>query len=138
MRIVAVDPGGKRLGLAVGDDLTGVVTPLQVIPYAGRHPASRTIASAASAHGAEVVVLGLPTSAEGDETPGCARTHALAAALAEIGIVAETQPEHLSTREARRRAAAAGRRRGEPVDDLAACVILEDYLSTRPRKGDRS
>ena len=51
--------------------------------------------------------------------------------LAERGIDTRLQPEHLSTVEARRRARAAGRRRGEPVDDLAAQIILEEYLARR-------
>lgn len=134
MRLLGVDPGGKRLGLAVGDDHTGLSTPLEVVPYGGCGEAARRIASVATDHGAECVVIGLPTNSEGEETPACARSRALARALSERGIATDFQPEYLTTNEARRRARAVGRRSSRPIDDLAAQVILEEYLAGGPGK----
>jgi RNase H-fold protein (predicted Holliday junction resolvase) len=74
-------------------------------------------------------VVGLPTTADGAETPACRRSHALADALRERGLEVELQPEHLSSNEARRRARDAGLDRAQAVDHLAAAVILEDFLS---------
>lgn len=129
MRVLGVDPGGQRFGLAVADAATGTVTPLEVVRYGGVHAAAAVIAAVAARHGAARVVVGLPTSADGDETPACRRSHALAAAIAGLGLVVELQPEYLTSDEARRRAREAGRPVGRPVDDLAAQVILEDYLA---------
>ncbi len=83
----------------------------------------------------ELVVIGLPTAADGTDTPACGRSRALAGALTEAGLRVVLQPELLTTDEARRRARAAGRRPRSPVDDLAAQVILEEFLSTVGRTG---
>ena len=135
MRMLGVDLGGKRLGLAVGDDATGVTTPLEVVPYRGVEAAAETLVAAARRHGAERVVIGLPTRADGAETPACRRSHAVVTALAECGLEVRLQPEYLSTDEARRRARAAGLPGDRPVDHLAAQVILEDHLQSTGRRG---
>jgi len=130
MRCVGVDLGGKRLGLAVGDDATGMATPLEVVPYRGVQAAAEMLVAVARRHGAERVVVGLPTRADGTETPACRRSHAVAAAVAELGLEVRLQPEYLSTDEARRRARAAGLPGDRPVDHLAAQVIVEDHLQS--------
>lgn len=135
MRYLGIDPGGKRLGLALGEDVTGLVAPLEVVPYESRDQAARHIAAVMEKFGAEGVVIGLPTNAEGAQTPACARTHALAAALDALGIEAAVQNEHLTTNEARRRARSSGRRSSQPVDDIAAQVILEEYFEGRRTHG---
>ena len=135
MRFLGIDPGGKRLGLALGDDVTGLVTPLEVAPYTSRAQAASHIAEVMNVYGAEGVVIGLPINAEGSETPACRRTHALAAALEELGIAATLQGEHLTTNEARRRARSSGRKSSRPVDDIAAQVILEEFLEGRRSHG---
>jgi putative Holliday junction resolvase len=138
MRILAVDPGGRRFGLALADGASGVSVPLEVQPYHGLVDAARRIAAMVADHRAELVVIGLPTSANGDETAACARSHALARELGTLGIAIVLQAEHLSSHEARQRARSSGRRPDLPVDDLAAQVIAEDYLAGRPaRKGEQ-
>lgn len=128
MRVLGIDPGGKRLGLAVGDTTTGIATPLEVLPSRGLEGTVSRIAAVMAEHGAERAIIGLPTDVDGRETPACRRSHALAGALAGIGVLTVLQPEHLSTDEARRRARALGRRPSRPVDDLAAQVILEEFF----------
>jgi len=130
MRYLGVDPGGRRMGLAVGDGLTGVVSPLEVVSYRGAQAAARFLADAAERLGAGCIVLGLPTLANGSVGPAARRTEVLAAELRALGLEVDFQGEFLSTDEARRRARAAGRPPGRPVDDLAAQVILEEYLAS--------
>ena len=134
MRFLGIDPGGKRLGLALGDDLTGFATPLEVVGYQGPVHAARLIVEAMKEYGAEIVVIGLPTAVDGSQTPACARSLALAGALAELGVETTLQAEFLTTNEARRRAKSSNRRSGQPVDDIAAQVILEEYLAGRPAR----
>lgn len=131
MRFLGIDPGGKRLGLALGDDVTGLATPLEVVPYGGRGHAATLIAVAMNTYGAACAIIGLPTNSEGSQTPACARSHALVAALSELGIETALQAEYLTTDEARRRARSIGRKPDRPVDDIAAQVILEEYLESR-------
>jgi putative Holliday junction resolvase len=128
MRVLGIDPGGARMGLAVGDTGTGVASPLAVRPYPGVDRAATAVVAAAAEQGATLAVIGLPTDADGAETPACVRSHRLLEAVVSLGLAAMLQPEHLTTDEARRRARAAGRRAGEPVDDLAAQVIVEEAL----------
>ena len=135
MRYFGVDVGGRRVGLAVGDDATGVVIPLEVVPYGGVHGAAAMVADAARRHGAQRVVIGLPTRADGSDTPACRRSRALADALAGLGLEAALQAEFLTTDEARRRARDAGLPAGRPVDHLAAQVILEEHLRSGGRRG---
>jgi putative Holliday junction resolvase len=117
----------------VGDTITGIAAPLAVVASRRLDEAASKIAAVMADHGAERAVIGLPTDVDGRETPACRRSHALARALAEIGVVAVLQPEHLSTDEARRRARGHHRRTTRPVDDLAAQVILEEFFESSRR-----
>jgi RNase H-fold protein (predicted Holliday junction resolvase) len=116
-----VDPGGRRIGFAVGDDATGVASPLEVVPYKGLEGTARMIAALE----------------DGSRGPASRRTDRLAEALAALGIEVVLQNEFLSTNEARRRARAAGRSPRQPVDDIAAQVLLEEHLATRARAAER-
>ena len=120
------------MGLAVGDDITGVASPLEIVPYAGVDRAAQQIANLASKIGAARVVLGLPTLEDGSRGPASRRTDRLAEALEALGVKVALQSEFLTTDEARRRARAAGRPSRQPVDDIAAQVLLEEYLASRP------
>lgn len=132
MKFLGVDPGGRRFGLALGDGRTGLVIPMGIHPYQGVDTTAVHLRSEAEQRGAETIVLGLPTSQDGEETPACRRSRALAEALAELGCRVALQPEFLSTHAARERARDQGRKKGAPVDDLAAQVILEDFLAALP------
>ena len=124
-----MDPGGRRFGLALGDDGNGLVIPIGIHPYKGIDAAAAWLKDEAQKRGVTKIILGLPTSEEGEETPACRRTRALAEALTGRGSDVALQSEFLSTHGARIRARDIGRPRGAPVDDLAAQIILEDYLA---------
>lgn len=124
-----MDPGGRRFGLALGDDSNGLVIPLGIHPYQGVQATAAWLHAEAQNRDAEIIVLGLPTSEDGEETPACRRTRALDEALTAHGSNTALQPEFLSTHAARDRARDLGRPGGAPVDDLAAQIILEDYLA---------
>jgi putative Holliday junction resolvase len=128
VRYLGVDPGGKRLGLAVGDDTTGIVSPLEVLGYTGVEAAAELINERARHLGAQCIVIGNPTDANGETTPACRRSQAIADALEARGLTVALQSELLTTNEARRRAREAGLPKGRPVDHIAAQVLLEEYL----------
>ncbi len=120
------------MGLAIGDDVTGVVSPLEIVEYPGAAAAARLLANAAAGAGAVTVVIGLPTLEDGSVASGGRRTERLAEELRALGIEVALQSEFLTTNEARRRARMAGRPPRRPVDDLAALVILEEFFETHP------
>ncbi len=119
------------MGLAWADATRGIIVPDTVVAYEGIGRAVELICRLVRERAAELVVLGLPTDADGRETPACRRTHRLAGELMAHGCSVALQPEYLTTNEARRRARRAGLPRGAHVDHLAAQIILEDYLSGR-------
>ena len=96
----------------------------------GADHAAQQIVAIAHKVGAARVVLGLPTLEDGSRGPACQRTEKLAAELGALGVDVVLQSEFLSTNEARRRAREAGRPRSAWVDDLAAQVLLEEFLAT--------
>jgi putative transcription antitermination factor YqgF len=118
------------MGLAIGDDRTGVVSPLDVVAYAGVAAAAHLLAETAARLGADHVVLGLPTLADGSTGSASRRSLQLADELRALEVSVVLQGEFLTTDEARRRARAAGRPSNQPVDDLAAQVLLEEFLDT--------
>jgi putative Holliday junction resolvase len=131
VRFFGIDPGGKRMGLAIGDDFTSIATPLKILPYAGAKKAAETLKSMMGHHDVQMIVIGFPTAEDGSPTPACARSEAIAKALDELGVATDFQSEFLTTNEARRRAAEAGLRRSDHVDHIAAQVLLEEYLQSR-------
>lgn len=118
------------MGLAIGDDATGVVSPLEIVKYPGAAAAAGVLAGRAAEVGAVAVVIGLPTLEDGSVAPAGRRTERIAEELRALGIDVALQSEFLTTNEARRRARSAGRAPRQPVDDLAALVILEEYFET--------
>ena len=125
------------MGLAVGDDTTGVVSPLEIVEYPGAAAGARLIADAAARAGAVTVVIGLPTLDDGSVASGGRRTDRVAEELRALGVDVVLQSEFLTTNEARRRARMAGRSPRLPVDDLAAQVILEEFFETH-RAGSKT
>jgi putative transcription antitermination factor YqgF len=121
------------MGLAIGDDETGLVSPLAVVPAGGVENAARKILAVAEEIGATRVILGLPTGEDGSPGPAARRSELLAEAVAALGLEIVLQKEFLTTIEARRRARAVGRSPRRPVDDLAAQILLEEYFANFDR-----
>jgi putative holliday junction resolvase len=137
-RVLGVDLGSRRIGLAVSDPDGRVATPHSVIERSGDLAADhRTIMARAREAGASRVVVGLPLSLSGNAGPAAqavlGEVDALRA-LAGEELTVETQDERLTTVIAERgmRAANAPRRaRKRAVDAAAAAVMLQSYLEAR-------
>jgi putative Holliday junction resolvase len=136
VRVLAVDLGSKRIGIAVSD-LTGTVaSPLAVLERSrSRRHDHEQIAAYVREEEAELVVVGLPISMSGAEGPAAkaARTEAKALATL-VDVPIETFDERLTTVTAERALAEAGVRgpaRRRVVDKVAAAVILQAFLDRR-------
>jgi putative holliday junction resolvase len=136
VRVLALDLGSKRIGIAVSD-LTGTVaSPLAVLERSkSRRHDHEQIAAYVRDEEAELVVIGLPISLSGAEGPAAkaARTEANALATL-VGVPIETFDERLTTVTAERALAEAGVRgpaRRRVVDKVAAAVILQAFLDRR-------
>ena len=129
MRILAVDHGAARAGLAISDPSGTIATPLAVVEPAD--PAR--VASRAEEEGAELVVVGLPVSLSGEEGEQAAEARRFAGDLARrLEVPVETYDERLTTRMATESARGGA---SAPPDALAAAHLLEGYLRSRQTRG---
>lgn len=135
-RVLGVDLGERRIGLALSDPTATIATPHSVLTRGGDPAADRrAIVDAAREAGAGTIVVGLPRSLSGRDGPAAraasAEVEALRAIAAPLGLRVDTYDERLTTVIAHRRLDAAnvrGRARRQVVDEVAAAVILQSYL----------
>ena len=138
-RILAVDPGEKRIGLAVSDPTATISNPLRVIVHTARTVDAALIAQEAADLEAVLIIVGQPLDEEGQpNTPQARHAAKLAQAIQEqTSIPVQLWDESGSTKtaQAARRAMGVNRRkRAGHLDDLAAAVILQSYLDAQ--RGD--
>ncbi len=138
MRILALDLGSKRVGVALSDPTGTIASPVEVIAVDSRRGVTARVAALVAAHEAVRVIVGLPKRLDGTEGAEARRARQFAVALQqEIGIPVELLDERLSTVEAERamvEADASRARRRERRDAVAAALILQRYLDERKRE----
>lgn len=131
-RLLALDVGAVRIGLARSDPSGTVVTPLRVIPRRPEAAAIAAIDAAVRDEEAVGVIVGLPLRLSGDFSQQTEATAAFAAKLAvQLSVPLVTWDERYTTVEAERILRERGVRRDrwrEQIDAIAAGVILQDYL----------
>lgn len=133
MRVVALDLGSRRIGVAVSDPTGTLASPCQVLERAA-DPATdhAAIANIVTEMGAERVVVGLPLSLDGREGPAAQQARTEAQALAAVlPVPVELHDERLTTVVADRslqRSGKGGRARRKVVDQAAATVLLQSWL----------
>ena len=134
MRVLALDLGSKRIGVAVSDDAGTVATPVATLE---RHPDTprlhREIAELVREWEAGMVLLGLPVALDGSLGPAATNVLAERDQLAAVvGVPVEVHDERLTTRIADKALQERGdldsRARRKLVDQVAAAVILQDWL----------
>lgn len=139
-RVLGVDVGTVRVGLAVSDPGRVVATPAETIPAADDPvELAASVAGAAAVHGADQVVVGLPRGMSGRDTVSTTRARAVARALREQGLDVSLWDERLSSAEAERVLLDAGRRRAQrrvERDPIAAAIILQGWLDAHRRTRD--
>jgi putative holliday junction resolvase len=135
MRVLALDIGEKRIGVAVSDPSGTVATPLVVLDAARAFGDGRELVKLARDYEAELVVVGLPLSMDGTEGPQAKRVRSAAARLAGfLQVPFDFFDERLSSAEASKSMASAGvssRDRRVNVDMVAAAIFLQSYLDSR-------
>ena len=141
MRILAVDPGEKRLGIALSDPTGTIANPLTVLKHTARRVDAAAISQLASENAASLIVVGQALDDDNQPTPQSRHAARLAEAIREqSGLPVELWDESDSTLEARAARIAMGARRSKRrghMDELAATVILQSYLDSRLRDRDQ-
>lgn len=143
MRVIGLDVGERRTGVASGDTETGLAVPVGVIESAADGPAVAEVVHEAQAREASVIVVGMPYSMSGRVGPQAETVGRFVEMLrAAVDIEVETVDERLSTAQAERdmtrsrgrfhQRAKAGRRLPKGASDAAAAaIILQSWLDRR-------
>ena len=132
MRILAVDHGEKRIGLAISD-LTGTVAnPLSVVQHVSRAIDAAQVATIASEQEAGMIVIGQSFDEDGQPNLAGRRAARFAEALqSQTDIPIQLWDESFSTQKARAARIQMGvsrKQRSGHMDEIAATVILQSYL----------
>jgi putative Holliday junction resolvase len=135
VRILAVDPGSKHIGMAISDPTGTIANPLMVLEHRARLVDAASIADLARSNKADRIVVGQSFDDDGRPNFEGRRSARFADALrTQTDLPVELWDESLTTRDARSARIALGvrrRRRAGHLDDLAATILLQSYLDAR-------
>ena len=138
-RIVALDVGDRRIGIAVSDPLGVTAQPIETYTRIGYGPDSRHIAEIARRYETDRILCGLPRNMDGTQGFQVEKVKEFAAKLEELGLVVEYYDERMTTMLAESALLEANMRledRKKKVDMVAAVVILQSYLDARAAMAD--
>ncbi|MEW6303006.1 MAG: Holliday junction resolvase RuvX [Verrucomicrobiota bacterium] len=134
MRILAIDHGSKRMGIAVSDDLQMTAQPMEFIPAEPIAAFFERLKQIIKEKEIELIVVGLPRNMDGSYGPAAMQVQAFVAVLKDAIIVpVKTWDERLTSAQANRFLIEAGMRREkrkERVDGAAAAILLQSYLDS--------
>ena len=135
MRVLGLDLGSKRIGLAVSDTEASFAFPAGTLRSTGRKADIAAVCEIIAEREIGAVVVGLPRHMDGRHGPEAAAAERFAAALQKSsGVPVETLDERLTSQEAERVLLAQGQApsRSRPrVDEIAAAILLRTYLQMR-------
>ena len=135
MRVLALDVGERRIGVALSDPSGLLASPLTTITHRRRDVDQQAIAEMVREHKVGKVVVGHPLSLDGTTGPQARRVERWSQDLCDrLEVPVVLWDERLSTAEAERLMREAGRRAERSrIDSLAAAVILQSYLDACPK-----
>jgi putative holliday junction resolvase len=141
-RVLALDVGSRRLGVAVSDPTGTVASPLATVPRRTPAEDATALAALAAEQDATTVVAGLPVTLAGGEGPAARAVRAYLEELRPLlpGLSFELVDERLSTVAAERALVGGGvrrRNRRRVVDQVAASVFLQTWLDRRAGEAGR-
>jgi putative Holliday junction resolvase len=137
MRILAIDPGSKHIGLAVSDPTGTIANPLTVLSHVSRPVDAAVVAELATSHKAGLIVIGQSFDDDGNPSFEGRRSRRFAEALkTQTTIPVILWEESFTTQEARSARIQMGvsrKNRSGHLDDLAATLLLQSYLDAKPQ-----
>jgi len=132
MRILAVDHGEKRIGLALSDETATIASPLKVVEHVSRAIDAAQVADLAAQNNVKLIIIGQSFDEEGNPNPAGRRAGRFADELKnQSNIPIELWDESFSTQDARTARVELGvsrKKRAGHQDAFAAVVILQSYL----------
>ncbi len=138
-RVLAIDPGERRLGLAVSDPGRTIALPLEVRTRKGWRADLEYLRGIVAGHDVDTIVVGRPLTGRGTEGPQAREAARFAARLRDaVSVPVHEVDERFSTAAAERALRATGRsprERQERRDAVAAALILQPFLDRRSDAG---
>ena len=135
MRVLALDVGDKRVGVAISDPSQVLARSLKVIQRGSRQEDFVAVARLVEEYEVERVVVGYPRSLDGTAGEQAEKVERYAAGLAEVLTVPvllwDERFSTVSAERLMREAGLRGKRKRERIDAVAAAVILQAYLDSR-------
>jgi putative Holliday junction resolvase len=135
LRVLAVDPGSRRVGVAVSDPSGTIAQALVTVPAEPHDTLAARLAGIAQEQDAGRIVVGLPRRLDGSEGPEAKSARSLADQLRLTArLPVELVDERLTTAQAERAMIEAGtrrRRRRESIDQVAATLLLQSHLDRK-------
>jgi len=136
MRVLALDFGEKRTGIAVSDPSGTIAHPLDVMKTEDILNNAAKFRRLLQDYAIELIIVGLPVSLDGSEQEQATRIRHQAASLEELyGLTVEFTDERLSSKEAKRALRQLGyseRDMRGKTDKIAASIVLQAWLDSRP------
>ncbi len=132
-KILAVDLGTKRVGLAISDPLKIIASPLSIIPFTTMDNLVSILMACVEENKAEKVIIGLPIREDGTEGAGCVASKQLEQKLRDKGADTVLWDERYSSKIAGyylRECGIKSRDTKDKLDSLSACILLESYLKS--------
>lgn len=141
MKILAVDYGDTRTGLAISDRTEFLATPVGTVTERNAERLAQKVADSAKEQGAELIIVGLPINMNGTRGPRAEKCEAFAKMLKElVDCPVEMWDERSTTVTAHNilnTTNVRGKARKAVVDTVAASIILESYLDHRRKNKDK-
>lgn len=135
MRILALDHGTKRIGVAVSDELKMIAQPLEYVPAEPFADFLSRLKEIIHEKEVEMILVGMPRNMDGSYGPAALKVEAFVAAVkGAITIPIKTWDERLTSAQANRVLIQGGVRRDkrkQKVDKTAAAILLQSYLDSR-------
>lgn len=138
MRAIGVDYGGKRTGIALVDDATGIALPFEMYENLTDPQLAEAIAQLCRREEIDTLVVGLPLNADGSISQQSIKTERFIITLEQAtGLHANRVSEYLTTHEAESRLAGhfTRKQKRQRVDALAAANILQDFVDQNKQRG---
>jgi putative Holliday junction resolvase len=137
MRILAVDYGHVRIGLALSDESGTLAKPLYIIPHVSRVVDAAQVAERAAAHGAGRIVVGVSYDEDGMlNTAGHSAARFADALRQQTALPVVLWDESMTTQDARAVRMSMGvsrKKRAGHLDEVAAALLLQNYLDAQSR-----
>jgi len=133
-RILSLDIGEKRIGIALSDESHTLARPLSTLKRASKKEDFARLTALCGEHQIEKIVCGLPMTLRNEEGPQARRVRRYAGELsAAIHVPIEFWDERFSSMDAEERLAASSRKPRDKgaIDAAAAAIILQEYLNSR-------